>query len=168
MDALTAWLEKYILPIAGRIGAQKHLVALRDAFIGTLPATMAGSVAVMLNAILRDLPPQFFEGYDGNSIPVISQIIAINGYVWNGTLAVAGLIFVFSWGYNLARAYGVNELAGGIVATASSIAGITFSFAGEITGLNLDQSTIDAININEAGWTATATGISATGWAGCH
>ncbi|API89781.1 PTS cellobiose transporter subunit IIC [Marinilactibacillus sp. 15R] len=164
MDALTAWLEKYILPIAGRIGAQKHLVALRDAFIGTLPATMAGSVAVMLNAILRDLPPQFFEGYDGNSIPVISQIIAINGYVWNGTLAVAGLIFVFSWGYNLARAYGVNELAGGIVATASSIAGITFSFAGEITGLNLDQSTIDAININEAGWTATATGISATGW----
>ncbi|GEK89674.1 PTS system, cellobiose-specific IIC component [Alkalibacterium putridalgicola] len=162
MDALTAWLEKYILPIAGRIGSQKHLVALRDAFIGTLPATMAGSVAVMLNAILRDLPPQFFEGYDGSSIPVISQIITINGYVWNGTLAVAGLIFVFSWGYNLARAYGVNELAGGIVSTASSIAGITFAFAGGITGLNLDQTTIDAIN--EAGWTATTTGITATGW----
>jgi len=162
MDALTAWLEKYILPIAGRIGSQKHLVALRDAFIGTLPATMAGSVAVMLNAILRDLPPQFFEGYDGSTIPVISQIIAINGYVWNGTLAVAGLIFVFSWGYNLARAYGVNELAGGIVSTASSIAGITFAFAGEITGLTLDQPTIDAIN--EAGWTATTTGITATGW----
>lgn len=162
MDALTSWLEKYILPIAGKIGAQKHLVALRDAFIGTLPATMAGSVAVMLNAILRDLPPQFFEGYDGTTIPVIREIIAVNGYVWNGTLAVAGLIFVFSWGYNLARAYGVNELSGGIVSTAASLAGITFSFAGEITGLNLDQTTIDAIN--EAGWTATTTGITATGW----
>lgn len=162
MDKLTAWLEKYILPIAAKIGGQKHLVALRDAFIGTLPATMAGSVAVMLNAILRDLPPQFFDGYNGNEIPVISQIIAINGYVWNGTLAVAGLIFVFSWGYNLARAYGVNELSGGIVSTAASIAGITFAFAGEITGLNLDQTTVDAIN--EAGWTATTTGITATGW----
>lgn len=73
---------------------------------------MAGSVAVMINAILRDLPPDFIEGYDGSTIPVISQIITINGYVWNGTLAIAGLIFVFSWGYNLARAYKVNELAG--------------------------------------------------------
>lgn len=162
MNALTAWLEKYILPIAGKIGAQKHLVALRDAFIGTLPATMAGSVAVMLNAILRDLPPEAFEGYNGNEIPIIREIIAINGYVWSGTLAIAGLIFVFSWGYNLARAYGVNELSGGIVSTAASVAGITFAFAGEITGLNLDQTTVDAIN--EAGWTATTTGITATGW----
>ncbi|WP_027108552.1 PTS sugar transporter subunit IIC [Lacticigenium naphthae] len=162
MNKLTQWLEKYILPIAGAIGAEKHLVALRDAFIGTLPATMAGSVAVMLNAILRDLPPQFIEGYDGNSIPVISQIISINGYVWNGTLAVAGLIFVFSWGYNLAKAYGVNELSGGIVATAASLAGITFSFSGGITGLNLNPETISAIN--EAGWSATATDINAVGW----
>jgi len=112
MENLTSWLEKYMLPIASKMGAQKHLVALRDAFIGTLPATMAGSVAVMINAILRDLPPDFIEGYDGSTIPVISQIITINGYVWNGTLAIAGLIFVFSWGYNLARAYKVNELAG--------------------------------------------------------
>lgn len=162
MQFLIAWLEKYFLPLAGKIGGQKHLIALRDAFIGTLPATMAGSVAVMLNALLRDLPPQFFDGYDGNSIPVISEIIAVNGYVWNGTLAIAGLIFVFSWGYNIAKAYGVNELSGGIVSTAASIAGITFSFSGGITGLNLDAATVEAINA--AGWSATTEGITAAGW----
>lgn len=59
MNGLMAWMEKYILPTAAKIGAQKHLVALRDAFIGTLPATMAGSVAVMINAIIRDLPQEF-------------------------------------------------------------------------------------------------------------
>src|SRR5699024_11444702 len=112
-----------------------------------------GSVAVMINAILRDLPPDFIEGYDGTTMPVISQIITINGYVWNGTLAIAGLIFVFSWGYNLARAYKVNELAGGIVSTAASIAGIQFSFSGAVEGLSLDQATIDVLN--EAGWEAT-------------
>lgn len=53
MDGLTSWMEKYILPVAAKIGAQKHLVALRDAFIGTMPATMAGSIAVMINAICR-------------------------------------------------------------------------------------------------------------------
>lgn len=162
MQFLIAWLEKYFLPLAGKIGGQKHLIALRDAFIGTLPATMAGSVAVMLNALLRDLPPQFFDGYDGNNIPVIREIIAVNGYVWNGTLAIAGLIFVFSWGYNIAKAYGVNELSGGIVSTAASIAGITFSFSGGITGLNLDAATVDAINA--AGWSATTEGITAAGW----
>lgn len=164
MNALVAWLEKFFLPLASKIGGQKHLIALRDAFIGTLPATMAGSVAVMLNAILRDLPTQFIDGYDGTTIPVIKQIITINGYVWNGTLAIAGLIFVFSWGYNIAKAYGVNELSGGIVSTAASIAGITFSFTGgiKLKGLNLDPATIEAIN--KAGWAATPKEITATGW----
>ena len=162
MNNLTSWLERYILPIASKIGSQKHLVALRDAFIGTIPATMAGSVAVMLNAILRDLPPQFFEGYDGNSIPVIREIIAVNCYVWNGTLAIAGLIFIFSWGYNIAKAYNVNELAGGIVSTAAGIMGIRFSFSGAVEGLSLDAATIDALNTT--GWNATESSITANGW----
>ena len=162
MNALTVWLEKYFLPIAGKIGGQKHLVALRDAFIGTIPATMAGSVAVMINALIRDLPPQFFDGYDGNSIPIIREIIGINGFVWSGTLAIAGLIFVFSWGYNLAKAYGVNELSGGIVSTASTIAGITFAFSGTLSGLTLDEATV--ASINDAGWAATATEITAGSW----
>lgn len=82
----------------------KHLVALRDAFIGTLPATMAGSVAVMINAIIRDLPQQFNSTYadslaaDKGIFAVLNVIIGINGFVWNGTLAIAGLIFAFSWG----------------------------------------------------------------------
>lgn len=162
MNALTLWLEKYFLPIAGKIGGQKHLVALRDAFIGTIPATMAGSVAVMINALIRDLPPQFFDGYDGNSIPIIREIIGINGFVWNGTLAIAGLIFVFSWGYNLAKAYGVNELSGGIVSTAATIAGVTFAFSGTLKGLSLDEATVTSIN--DAGWAATASEITAGGW----
>ena len=48
MNGLSSWMEKYILPVAAKIGAQKHLVALRDAFIGTLPATMAGSMQLFV------------------------------------------------------------------------------------------------------------------------
>lgn len=133
MNGLMAWMEKYILPTAAKIGAQKHLVALRDAFIGTLPATMAGSVAVMINAIIRDLPQEFVSTYaasleaDKGIFAVLNVIIGINGFVWNGTLAIAGLIFAFSWGYNLAKAYNVNELAGGIVSLATLISGVAFA-----------------------------------------
>ncbi|GFH41104.1 PTS sugar transporter subunit IIC [Lactococcus insecticola] len=146
MNAINAWMEKYFVPIAGKIGAQKHLVALRDAFIGTLPATMAGSIAVMINAIIRDLPPQFFKGYDGTTIPVIKQIIAVNGFMWNGTLAVVGLVFAFSWGYNLAKAYNVNQLAGGIVALATLIQGVGFSATTTPVSVKLTAKAADAIN----------------------
>lgn len=150
MNGLTAWMEKHILPVAAKIGAQKHLVALRDAFIGTMPATMAGAVAVMINAIIRDLPTQFIDGYDGNTIPVIREIIGVNGYVWNGTLAVAGIIFAFSWGFNLARAYKVNDLAGGIVAIAAFLQGVQFSVGATV---NVPKGTLtqDALDALAAG-----------------
>lgn len=171
MDALTAWLEKHVLPIAAKIGAQKHLVALRDAFIGTMPATMAGSVAVMINAIIRDLPGQFISTWgasiaEGKGIfALISTIITINGYVWNGTLAIAGIIFAFSWGFNLARAYGVNDLAGGIVSLAAAISGVTYSFSGTLAQ-KVPADLVDQINANSAtsGWSATADGITANAW----
>lgn len=165
MDNLTSWMEKHILPVAAKIGGQKHLVALRDAFIGTMPATMAGSIAVMINAIIRDLPPQFFDNYDGNTIPVIREIIAVNGFVWNGTIAVAGLIFAFSWGYNLARAYGVNDLAGGIVSVATLIQGITFAYSTSFeTAVPADM--MEAINAttNVTGWSATSDALTAGDW----
>ena len=61
MNGLSSWMEKYILPVAAK-SEQKHLVALRDAFIGIPPATMADQVA-MINAIIRDLPQQFNSTY---------------------------------------------------------------------------------------------------------
>ncbi|MGX7200090.1 PTS sugar transporter subunit IIC [Enterococcus nangangensis] len=165
MNGLTAWMEKHILPVAARIGAQKHLVALRDAFIGTLPATMAGSIAVMINAIIRDLPPAFWPSYDGNTIPVIREIITVNGYVWNGTLAITGLIFAFSWGYNLARAYGVNDLAGGIVSLAAFIQGIAFG-PSLSAPLNVDvsQEVMDAVNNAGVGATIADGNLSVGLW----
>lgn len=147
MDKFMAWMEKYILPVAGKIGSEKHLVALRDAFIGTMPATMAGSIAVMINAIIRDLPQQFNPAYDGTTIPVIREIIGVNGFVWNGTIAVVGLIFAFSWGSNLAKAYGVNELSGGIVSLAALIQGIGFSAPGvvQVPAGDLPQASLDKL-----------------------
>lgn len=165
MDKMSAWIEKYIVPIAAKIGSQKHLVALRDAFIGTMPAVMAGSIAVMLNAILRDIPKTFWPDYDASTIPVIREIIGVNGFVWNGTLAVIGLLFAFTWGYNLAKTYKVNELAGGIVSVATLMQGIGFSYTANIE-TKLPAGVVDSINKvgGESGWVATADGISQSGW----
>ncbi len=108
-----------LLALAAKISTQRHLVAIRDAFIGIMPVTMAGSIAVLLNVFLRDLPTQF--GWDG-FVTAMTPIISVNGNVWWGTIAILSMVFVFALGYSLANSYDVNPLAGGVVAFASFIA----------------------------------------------
>ncbi|WP_228410253.1 hypothetical protein [Erysipelothrix piscisicarius] len=105
MEKLTSWMEEHFVPIAIKIGSQKHLVAIRDAFISIMPITMAGSVAVLLNALVRDLPAKF--GADGIT-DAFSWLIGINGNIWFGTLAILALVFAFAIGYQLSKAYDVD------------------------------------------------------------
>lgn len=116
MNGLTAFLEKYFVPVAAKIGSQKHLVALRDAFISTMPITMAGSIAVLLNVFFRDFPTEW--GWTG-FVAAMDPLIGINGYVYNGTLAIVSIIFAFSLGYNISKSYDVDRLAGGLVSLAA-------------------------------------------------
>lgn len=113
MKKFTDWMEIKFVAIAAKIGSQKHLVAIRDSFIATMPITMAGSIAVLLNALFRDIPGSY-------NMPWISEtfswLIGINGYVWWGTLAVLSVALSFSIGYHFSRAYDVNPVAGGLVA----------------------------------------------------
>lgn len=118
MNNFTLWMEKHFVPVAVKFGSQKHLVAIRDAFISILPITMAGAFAVMLNAIFRDLPTRF--GMEGIT-QAFSWLIGINGFVWWGTLAMTALIFSFAIGFQITKAYDVDPLAGGLVSLASFV-----------------------------------------------
>lgn len=48
MNGFTNWMEKHFVPIAAKIGSQKFLVAIRDAFIAIMPITMAGAFSTLL------------------------------------------------------------------------------------------------------------------------
>ena len=65
MNALQQWMEKYLVPVAAKIGSQKHLVALRDSFVGMLPATMVGAMATLVSVLIGTVPSavqQLVEG----------------------------------------------------------------------------------------------------------
>jgi len=124
MDGLMQWMEKFIIPVATKIGTQKHLVAVRDAFISTLPITMAGSVAVLLNAFIRDFPNEWgWEGFVNSGF--IQFIINVNGHIWLGSLAVIALVFSVTLGANMAKAYDVDPLPGSIVSLSAFVMGLT-------------------------------------------
>ena len=47
-DKFNVFLEEKFMPIAGKIGGQKHLQAIRDGLILSMPLTIAGSIFMIL------------------------------------------------------------------------------------------------------------------------
>lgn len=129
-SALMQWMENTFMPIASKLGSQKHLVVIRDSFIAMMPIIMVGSLAVLINQLLN-IPTLF-----GGDPIKFEMLQSINGNVWNGSLAIMGLCFAFSIGYNLAKAYNVNAIAGGLVTFASVLT--TMNFWGNETSLTLE------------------------------
>ncbi len=130
MNSFIEWLNKHLVPIAAKIGAVRWLVALRDAFIAIMPAMMAGSIATVLNALVRDIPTKF--GWMG-FVNSMQWLIGINAMVWTGTLAILGLIFSFTFGYQLAIQYKVEPVTGGIVTLGTFIMSLPQNFTGTLT-----------------------------------
>ena len=130
MNSFIEWLNKHLVPVAAKISGVRWLVALRDAFIAIMPAMMAGSIATVLNALVRDIPTKF--GWLG-FVNSMQWLIGINGMVWTGTLAILGLIFSFTFGYQLSVQYKVEPITGGIVTLGTFIMSLPQNFTGTLT-----------------------------------
>jgi PTS system cellobiose-specific IIC component len=115
MEKFMNFMEEKFVPVAAKIGSQRHLVAIRDGFIAIMPLIIAGSLAVLVNNL--SLP-----GYDHGAF--MSRIFgpgwsALGGNVWWGTLAMMALLISFTVAYNLAKSYDVNPLTAGALSVAS-------------------------------------------------
>ncbi|GAA0441910.1 MAG: PTS sugar transporter subunit IIC [Bacillota bacterium] len=111
-------MNKFI-EIAGRIGSQRHLVAVRDGFVAIMPLIIVGSLAILIN----NFPPfgsfNFVEWMNG--IFGDGNWQAVGGSIWNGTFAVLGLLVSFSIAYNLAKSYDVDGLSAGLISAGGFI-----------------------------------------------
>ena len=111
MENFMAFMDKYITPYATKMGAQRHLVAVRDAFIAMIPLTIIGSLATLINnAPIKVLNNFLAENIFGQ------QIKALNGDIWFGTLAIMALLLVIGVSYNLAESYEENGLQASMIA----------------------------------------------------
>ena len=48
MDKITQLIEKFVLPLAQKISSQRHLKAVQNTFLSTMPFMMIGSIALIL------------------------------------------------------------------------------------------------------------------------
>jgi len=117
MDKFSKAIEKILVPIATKLNSQRHICAIRDAFILTFPLTMAGSLMVLINNVLLD-PNGFIAKliHLGDLIPNLSDYQAIFAPVLNGSLNILALFIVFLIARNLAKSLGADDLLTGLTA----------------------------------------------------
>ncbi|MEO1772557.1 PTS system lactose/cellobiose-specific transporter subunit IIC, partial [Enterococcus sp. 665A] len=102
MDGFINFMERRFIPIASKIGAQRHLVAIRDSFMVTMPLMILGALAVMINNLSLTIPAfgNFMDGIFGGE-----SWKGFGGGVWNGTFGVLSVFIAFLVAYNLANSY---------------------------------------------------------------
>lgn len=114
MNGFIAFMEKHFIPYAAKIGGQRHLVAVRDGFIATMPLMILGSFAVLIN----NLPiPGYLDFM--NNIFGEGKWQNFGGNIWNGTFAILALLIAFTVAYNLAKSYDKDALSSGVISVAT-------------------------------------------------
>ncbi|MDR3595957.1 PTS sugar transporter subunit IIC [Clostridium sp.] len=115
MKKFFEWMEEKFVPVAGKIGAQRHLVAIRDGFATITPIIMAGAFAVLFN----NLGFEWYQNLLNYLLPAGWK--AWGGNVWSGSFAIMSVLIVFTVSYHLARSYEKDGLAAGVVGVAASM-----------------------------------------------
>lgn len=162
IDKIMNTIQNKVLPIATKIGNQRFLVALRDSFIGTMPIVMTGSIALLINAFLVDIPDQF------NLQKITSFFqwwVDINNLVFKGSISIVALLFIYCLGVNIAKIYKTDTLSSGLVALSSFIISIGNSMTStyNLSNNNIDLTTlftgVEGIKVTGSSLNVTISGL---------
>ena len=103
MEKMQGFMERFFVPVAAKINAQRHVAAVRDAFTLSFPLTMAGSMVLLINNVFLD-PNGFIASllHLGDLIPNLTDYQAILNSVVNGTTNILAVLIVFLTAYQFA------------------------------------------------------------------
>ncbi len=122
MNKFMEVLSEKVLPVATKIGANKYLITLRDAFMVSFPLTMFGSLIVVFNNLpfWPDTLKNNFANLFGNG--------------QSATMSIMTVFVTLAIGYYWAKTEEVEGIFGGVVALASFL--ILTPFTVLVTGAN--------------------------------
>ena len=125
-------LAEKLTPLAGKLGSNRYLAVLRDAFMLSFPLTMFGSIVVVLNNL-----PFWSDDMKGT-------LGGLFGNGQNATMSIMTIFITFGIGYYLTRSYDEDGIFGGAVSLASYLILTPFNFTtadgAEVSGaLSLDR-----------------------------
>ncbi|MCM3765967.1 PTS cellobiose transporter subunit IIC [Neobacillus niacini] len=109
MSKVNNFLENKVMPVAAKIAGQRHLQALRDGLILTMPLLIIGSIFL----VIRWLP---WFGDPNRQYMITNEFLQnILNYPFDATFNTMALIAAFGIAYRLAESYKVDGLTAGAV-----------------------------------------------------
>ncbi|MBO0458559.1 PTS cellobiose transporter subunit IIC [Enterococcus hulanensis] len=111
MNKITEYLQEKVMPKANKISNERHLAALRDAMVLTIPFIIIGSIFLILASFPIPAYTEFLNQHQGIKDALL--------FPFNATFNIVALVATFGLGYRLAESYSVDPLASGCIALAS-------------------------------------------------
>ncbi|WP_430611917.1 PTS sugar transporter subunit IIC [Enterococcus sp. DIV0876] len=108
MNGFVAFIEEKLMPVANKVGMQRHMVAIRKGIIATLPLTIVGSFFTILLNFPIESVAALIEPY--------REVLDIP---FRYTVGLLALYATFGIASSLAKSYQLDSLTAGILATMS-------------------------------------------------
>lgn len=106
MNGFVAFIEEKLMPVANKVGMQRHMVAIRKGIIATLPLTIVGSFFTILLNFPIESVAALIEPY--------REVLDIP---FRYTVGLLALYATFGIASSLAKSYKLDALTAGILAT---------------------------------------------------
>lgn len=112
-NGFVKFLEEKIMPIAGKIAAQRHIRALRDGLAITMPLIIVGSIFMILGNVPITGYNEFVNRIFGDGFA--AKLL----YPCRVTFDIVAVLAVFSISYQIAREKDVDGVSAGAVSLAA-------------------------------------------------
>ena len=107
------FMEEKFLPLAGKIGSQRHLLALRDGVVMMMPLLIIGAFSM----IIAEFPVQAFLDFMANTFG--ENWNAFEGVIMHATYGISAIIACYGVANSLVKSYDLDGTAAGVIAIAA-------------------------------------------------
>lgn len=121
MERLFKKFEDVLMPLMNKISTQRHMSAVRDGLISTIPLTVVGAIFLLIPY----LPwPQSYVDFMGNNPALVSKLLV----PYNMSLGLLSIYVSFAIGSNLGKSYGFEILASGVTSVLTFLVTMNFAY----------------------------------------
>ncbi|MCL7706098.1 PTS transporter subunit EIIC, partial [Enterobacter kobei] len=110
MNNVLGFLEAKLMPLAAKTAQQRHLGAIRGAYVSFMPFIIVGSILLVISSFPNQTYQQFMSQAFGESWSAIIEI------PFNAVFSTMSLFISFLVAFRLAEHYGEDRISCGILA----------------------------------------------------
>lgn len=126
------FMEEKFLPVAARLGGQRHLLALRDGVVMVMPLLILGAFSMIIAEFPVEGFLNFMAGIFGENWN------AFEGVIMNATYGISAIVACFGVASSLVNSYGEDGTPAGIISMAAFFAVVVPSVLTDAEGNAVD------------------------------